>query len=174
MNSDGKCDNLSTHSTLFYNHPNRNFWSARFWRFYAVFRYNIQSAHWKIEKSSFAFSTVVCLIWLSTIKVCGLIVRCAVYVFWLFHLFPYTAKWVCRGIYLKRSGANYPRKYAVLGFLLWQQNYALNVHRNRLDNIISCWKCSLFRAKIIVECVIWMTLTHFCSFLAILQRVSFL
>ena len=60
---------------------------------------------------------------------CGLVVKCAVYVFWLFHLFPHTAKWVCKGIYSKRSGANYPRKYVVLGFLLWQQNYALNVER---------------------------------------------
>ena len=122
-------DNLFPHSTLFCNHPNRNFWSARFWRFYAVFQCDIQSAHWKIEKSSFAFSTVVCLIWLSKFKVRRLVVKCAVYVFRLFHLFPHTEKWVCREIYLKRSSANYPRKYAVLGFLPWQQNHALNVQR---------------------------------------------
>lgn len=129
-------DNLSIHSTLFCNHPNRNFWSLYFLRFSAVFRYDIQSAHWKIEKSSFAFSTVVCVIWLSKIKVCRLVVKCAVYVILPFYLFPHTAKWVCRGIYSKRSNANYLRKYAILGFLLWQQNYALNVPRYPwIDNI---------------------------------------
>ena len=45
--------NLSPHSTPFCNHPNRNFWSLYFLRFYAVFRYDIQSKHWKIGKSSF-------------------------------------------------------------------------------------------------------------------------
>ena len=46
-------NNLSPHSTLFCNHPNRNFWLARFLRFYAVFQCDIQSAHRKIGKSSF-------------------------------------------------------------------------------------------------------------------------
>ena len=88
--------NLSPHSTLFCKHPNRSFWSLYFLRFCDIFHYDIQSAHWKIGKNSFAFSTVMCLIWLSKIKVCRLVVRCAVYVFWLFHLFPHTAKWVYR------------------------------------------------------------------------------
>ena len=137
-------DNLSPHSTPFCKQLNRNFWKVRFLRFYVVFCYGIQSAHWKIGKSSFAFSTVVCLILLSKIKVCGLVVKCAVYVFWLFHLFPHTEKWVCRGIYSKRSGANYPRKYAVLWFFSWQQNYALNVPwKSNIDVIvttISLWQ----------------------------------
>ena len=34
--------NLSSHSTLFYKQPNRNFWSFCFLRFYAVFYYDNQ------------------------------------------------------------------------------------------------------------------------------------
>ena len=82
---------------------------------------------------------------------CGLVVRCAVYVFWLFHLFPYTAKWVCREIYLKRSSANYPRKYVVLWFFSWQQNHALNVPRHvRFD--VKWRYCCEIRAWKTIEC----------------------
>ena len=44
-----------------------------------------------------------------------------------FYLFPHTDfKWV--KLLLSQMGdADKPRKYAVLGFFSWQQNYALNV-----------------------------------------------
>ena len=98
--------------------------------------------------------------------------------FWSYpDLFPHTEKRhlsYLSNILQKEKSAEKSALFHLLSLLPWHQYYALNVHRNRLDNIISCWKCSLFRAKIIVECVIWMTLTHFCSSPARLQRISFL
>ena len=85
--------------------------------------------------------------------------------FWSYpDLFPHTEKRhlsYLSNILQKEKSAEKSALFHLLSLLPWHQYHALNVHRNRLDNIISCWKCSLFRAKIIVECVIWMTLIHF-------------
>ena len=66
---------------------------------------------------------------MSKIKVCGLVVRCAVYAILPFYLFPHTDfEWVKLRL-SEKGDADKPRKIAVLSIVSCQQNYALNVPR---------------------------------------------
>jgi hypothetical protein len=56
------------------------------------------------------------VIWLSKIKVCGLVVKCAVYAILPFYLFPHTDfEWV-KLLLSEKDNADKSRKYAVSGF----------------------------------------------------------
>ena len=78
---------LSPHSTLFCNHPNRNFWLARFFCDFPL----LFSAAFNLRTEKTAV--------------------------------------------IGKDDADKPRKYAILRFFSWQQNYALNVPRNPRNDV---------------------------------------